>query len=495
MKITGKIMLILTVLLIFILSSCSNKTDANTSNTTANDNKSETSVTAAEIPTTEIKDSLPDNVDYGGYNFRVFVRDRELNHKDFYVESEIGEQLNDAVYNRNKKVEERFNVKFTFKFYPYDDWSVSDLSKSVKSGDDAFDMAAIHGATVSTLSQNNLLVDWNESMPYVDLNAPWWPKDIISNITAFGKLYGATGDISYFYLDYAGCLLFNKELFKNLNLEYPYADVLNGKWTLDKFISIVKQGAADLNGDGVIKPDADRYGLDIFNAWSYPNDIFYCGGDKIISINGDGIPELTMYNDRTVNIYDKFFDMMKSGAANINELDALNLPFKDGRALFLNGSLDSITEYRALDFDVGILPLPKYDETTPKYYVEVNQNTSMIVVPVTSKDTDRTSMIVEALASEGYRSVIPAFYDISLKTKQARDDESSAMLDYIRAGVMCDYGQFDLSILGNGLNNFGAQLVGAQYSEIKNPSFTVLYERNKDIVEKNIEKLKAKYGY
>jgi len=495
MKITGKILLLLTVLSIFILPSCSGKTNANTGNTTAKDNITDAAETAAEEPTTEIKDSLPDNIDYGGSDFMIYIRDRELNNKDFYIESETGDQLNDAVYSRNKKVEERFNVNFKFTLYPYDDWSMTAITKTVKSGDDAFDMAAVHGATMFTLANNDLLLDWHENMPYVDLTAPWWPDGIISNISSFGKLYGATGDVSYTYLDYAACLLFNKDLFKNLNIDYPYADVVNGKWTLDKFISLVKQGKADLNGDGAITTNADRYGLDIMNAWALPNDIFYCGGDRVVSIGTDGIPELTMYNDRTVNIYDKFFDMMGSGAANINELDVTNNPFMDGRSLFYNGSMGDIIKYRALDFDIGILPLPKYDENTAKYFIPVNQNTTMIVAPVTLKNTERTSVIVEALAAEGYRSVIPAYYEVSLKTKQARDDESAAILDYIRDGITCDYGSLDLTLVGNGLNNFGAQLVGAQYSEVKNPSFTILYERSKDIVAKNIEKLKVKYGY
>ena len=492
MKITKKTALFIIVSLILVISSCSAEKDADTGSGPAGDiNITDTAGAgnAAEELKTEIKDSLPDNIDYGGYEFRIFIRDHARNNMDFYIESEVGEQLNDAVYNRNKKVEERFNVNFKFNLYPYEDWAMTAVSNTVKAGDDAFDMAAIHGATVFTLSNGNLILNWYENMPYIDLSAPWWPDGIIGNISSFGKLYGITGDISYTYLDYAGCLLFNKDLFKNLSIEYPYADATNGKWTLDKFISIVKDGKADLNGDGVMTPDADRYGLDIMNAWAFPNEVFYCGGDKMVSINIDGIPELTMYNDRTVSIYDKFFDMLDSGAAQINELNVSTNPFKEGRALFYNGALGDIIENRALEFDIGILPLPKYDEKTPKYFIPVNQNTSMIVAPVTLQNTERTSIITEALAAEGYRTVIPAYYEISLKTKQARDDESAAMMDYIRDGIICDYGQFDVTAMGS-LLNFGAQLV-----QSKNTSFTVIYDRNKAAVERNIEKLKEKYGY
>jgi len=495
MKITKKTILFLAVLLVFIMSSCSEGSDAKSGDPDiANGADKAAGENEQEDLAAEIQDSLPE-ADYGGYDFRIYMRDTVQTNKDFYIESETGDQLDDAIYRRNKKIEERFNINLKFYFYPYEDWAMSDLSKIIKTEDDGFDMAAIHGATVFTMAADNLVLDWRENMPYINLSAPWWPDNIIDNLSIFNKLYGATGDITYLYLDYTGCILFNKELFQDLGIEYPYTDVTSGKWTVDKFMSIVKQGRTDLNGDGVIAPDSDRYGLNIYNGWCYPIEIFYCGGDRVISIDKDGFPELTMYNERTANIYEKFTDMINSGAVYINEINSSTDIFKDKRALFANNALAMVTEYRILDFEIGILPLPKYDENIPKYFAPLNQNTTSIVVPVTSPDTERTSMIIEAFAAEGYRSITPAYYEISLKTKQARDDESLEMLDYIRDGILCDYGQIDVTLVGGGLNNFGAQLVGAQYSEIQNPSFTLLYERNVGIVEQNIEKLKEKYGY
>ena len=502
MKIKRKTALLLTVLLAFILISCSSGNDADNggsgggadADSNANGPVQESGEASPENPAEEIKDSLPE-ADYGGYDFRIYMRDTAQTNKDFYIESQTGDQLDDALYKRNKDIEERFNINLKFYFYPYDDWSVSTLSRIIKSEDDGFDMGAIHTATVFTMAADNLLLDWRENMPYIDFGAPWWPDDIIDNLSIFNKLYSGTGDITYLYLDYTACILFNKEMFKERGLDYPYADVSNGKWTLDSFMSTVKQNTLDLNGDGAITPDADRLGLSIYNGWSYPVEVFYCGGDRVISINNDGFPELTMYNERTVQIYEKFMDMVNGDAAHINELNSAIDLFRDERALFSNNSLEIVTEYRILDFEFGILPLPKYDENTPKYYAPLNQNTTSIIAPVTASNTERTSMIIEAFAAEGYRSITPTYYDISLKTKQARDDESLEMLDYIRDGIICDYGQVDVTLVGDGLNNFGAQLVGFQYSEINNPSFTLLYERNKEIVENNIARLKEKYGY
>jgi ABC-type sugar transport system, periplasmic component len=483
-----KILLFFIITVMIIFTSCSNGNNANSGRESENSKAADVDENLLENETTILKDNLPDNIDYEGYDFTIYLRDTEINYIDFFIETEEGDILNDIVYQRNKKTEERFNINFKYGFFPYDDWSNTTLSNIIMAGDDAFDFAAVHGTAVSRFATSHLTLDWYKNMPYVDLDAPWWPAGIIENLASFKSLYGATGDISYTYLNYAGCLLFNKGLFKNLDIEYPYNDVVNGNWTLDNFISVVKKGMLDLDGDGVMNPDYDMYGLGVGNSYHYPINVFYCAGDRVISIRSDGLPELTMYNERTVEIYDKFFEMMDSGAVHISDLSIPWQGFQHERALMYNASLTDILKNRALEFDIGILPMPKYDESTPKYYLPVNQNTSMIIVPVTAQNTDRTSIIVEALAAEGYNSVIPAYFELNLKTKQARDDESAAMLDYIRDGVLCDYGVFDTNVIG-GLNNFGSSLVET------NTSFTVMYERNKTAVEANIEKLKEEYGF
>ena len=46
---------------------------------------------------------------------------------------------------------------------------------------------------------------------------------------------------------------------------------------------------------------------------------------------------------------------------------------------------------------------------------------------------------MEALCSESYRYVTPAYYETALKVKYTRDDETSRMLDMIRDSVKFDF--------------------------------------------------------
>jgi hypothetical protein len=50
-------------------------------------------------------------------------------------------------------------------------------------------------------------------------------------------------------------------------------------------------------------------------------------------------------------------------------------------------------------------------------------------VPSNAPDIERTGMILEALCYESTDTVIKAYYEVLLKTKISRDDESEKMLD------------------------------------------------------------------
>jgi hypothetical protein len=85
-----------------------------------------------------------------------------------------------------------------------------------------------------------------------------------------------------------------------------------------------------------------------------------------------------------------------------------------------------------METDFGILPLPKYDEEQEQYHDLVSLwAANMISVPKSLSDQERTGIIIEALSAESMYTLTPAFYDVVLKTKAARDEDSAAMLDLI----------------------------------------------------------------
>jgi hypothetical protein len=106
--------------------------------------------------------------------------------------------------------------------------------------------------------------------------------------------------------------------------------------------------------------------------------------------------------------------------------------FSDGGVLFNDVDLYMLKNLRAMETDFGVLPYPKFDEAQADYYTRLGGGDLFFTGKSATKEgLERTGVILEAMACESLKSVIPAYYDIMLKTKFARDEESEEMIDYI----------------------------------------------------------------
>ena len=77
----------------------------------------------------------------------------------------------------------------------------------------------------------------------------------------------------------------------------------------------------------------------------------------------------------------------------------------------------------------GIIPCVKYDESQQDYITYVIAENAGIPAVVT--DMEASSIILEALQYESWKTVRPAYYDIMLKQKYSSDEVSGQMLDII----------------------------------------------------------------
>ena len=100
-----------------------------------------------------------------------------------------------------------------------------------------------------------------------------------------------------------------------------------------------------------------------------------------------------------------------------------------------------VERLRGMEMDFCIIPLPKLDKAQEKYITPNNPHTGAgISIPVTASDLDRTGMILEDLSAESRYTLQPAYYEINLKGKYARDEESQDMLDIILSNTAHDIG-------------------------------------------------------
>ena len=156
------------------------------------------------------------------------------------------------------------------------------------------------------------------------------------------------------------------------------------------------------------------------------------------------MPEFSIDMDRSVRAIEKIHELRASdsvmldttlseqGISNPWSDQGLNGMFKEGRALFYGISLTVMSKMRDMDSDFGVIPYPKLDESDAQYTSYVAGDLAdCIAVPVTASDPERTSAIIEALCCESANIVMPAYYDVTITFKTARDEQTKEMLDYI----------------------------------------------------------------
>jgi hypothetical protein len=108
-----------------------------------------------------------------------------------------------------------------------------------------------------------------------------------------------------------------------------------------------------------------------------------------------------------------------------------------------------------METNFGILPFPKYDEEQETYLSHSYDGHSIFAIPSSLVDTDMSGMIMEALGAESRYSVIPKYYDVVLKGRTTRDDESQEMLDIIRENLFFDFGFVHSVYLDRIYSHFG----------------------------------------
>ena len=397
-----------------------------------------------EIPaeTTMERPDVPEGTNYGGADFRVLVPDpgflRSMD--EIYSEEEIGDVMNDAVYTRNRLIENMLNINIRLVIGPSGHWLV-DLPvyarKIIQAGDDAFD--AMDGVYQPPLAFAGLLANLY-NVPNMNLAKPWWDQRMIEDLS-FGKskLYYIIGDIGYYGMSGVSCYIFNKRLFADNGFEYPYEKVRQGKWTFDEFEKLVKEAARDLDGDGIMDYK-DQWGF-AGNSGTVLWSMLGCG-EKIVSLDANGIPYLNSLNERHIQVVtalgkltsDKNNVLLAENIKSSDPYEEISAARLDGRILFFNTTIAGIPDLREYEYDFGVLPHPKFDENQKEYCnpaTSYSSGASSFSIPITNTDVERTGMILDVTAGYSGDIIIPALIDVALKSKFTRDEESAEMIELI----------------------------------------------------------------
>lgn len=388
---------------------------------------------------TKVSDDLPES-DFEGYQFNIFNSNPESNNWFTTVHvtaaEDSGEAIPSAIFNRNLFVEDRLNIKIV-----ETEQTAAQIKNAITAGDGSIDMSLMQGANILSYAQSGYLKNLFE-MPYQNFDKPYWDANAAEQLSICGKLYVGVGDFITTQIDETSCMFFNKNLVADHGVEDPYELVHEGKWTLDKLGEMSAISGNDVNGDGKFD-DNDDYGLMSWRGVFYMFLLNGCG-HTLIEKNEEDVPVFTFYNENFINSFEKILNIvhgdesvyydaeMKKNTRGI-ALDhrVQEIMFPADQVMFWVECISWAKALREMEANFGILPAPKFDEAQSQYYSCNNGNFFGMSIPVSVTDVDRTSIILEAMQSASTDTVLAAYYDVTLKTKLTRDEESASMVDII----------------------------------------------------------------
>ena len=300
---------------------------------------------------------------------------------EFEQTEEVDDAALSAIYKRNMAIQERLGVELVFTAEPGDStaWRtfVGRVQNALDGGMHDFDIVSGYARAVGAMAVKGLTTNLSAiENSYIDLEKPWWPSNIVSNLALENNLYFITGDMSTNTIYSMLTLFFNKELVnkqfeqkagdyfaKNPHVktaESPSKDnpeggnsasnmiyemVYAGKWTIDEFLALCEGTYVDNGNDGVTGDD--KYGL---SGMYYEMVLFYGGCNlrmlepttdgTVLKVSDDWVSSKTLKLITKLNRLLSSNDYHNSSKTDVSYLS----PFTNGKGYFCEFLVSNILD-------------------------------------------------------------------------------------------------------------------------------------------------------
>jgi len=481
--------LLLALLMVLPLAACAeDKTSADTTaaDTTAAVADTEAITEPVETVDPNTVDDLPADLNFGDTTFTVYTRKHESIHAELNIAESNGEQLNDAIYQRGRDIEDRLGIVLDEFVTPTADTTA--VKTAIQAGDDTYKLASVRCVYAVEYASNDLGYDWAD-VDHIDLSKDYWYDTINENLTIAGKTFAAAGAYNLSSFDFTHILMFNKQLINDLTLESPYDIVKNGQWTWDKLNEMGTAAVSDANGDGKMELGADRFGLFMVSKQVMPS-FWISANQQSIHKDENDIPQFTMAtDDALLDVMIKTYELMWDNnfwyqfLIDKQSSPDLNAAFVENQALFMNSTFFYVKDYREMEADFGIIPFPKYTAEQDNYYSRIEGcDLPLIPICLSQEQANMSGAFLEAMASYSLKNTVPVYYDVYLQSRIARDSESGEMLDIIFENRIFDLG--DTVWCPNIRDSFVYSMFNAN-----NRNLTSMMKKSSNAVQKVIDKI------
>ncbi len=428
---------------------------------------------------------IPEDLQFPGTTIR-FLYWEDVERPEFFVEDTNAEAVNDAIWNRNTRVEDQFQITLDFIGTPgnYNNQTsfVNACINSTQSGADAHDIFAGYSMTGATLMTQGVAQDMTK-YDIMEFDKPWWPDSLIDKATIRGGIYFASGDISTMFLYMMYGSFFNKGMFKDIHGDPStlYDLVYDDQWTLDKLIEYSTGVYSDLNGDTSASL-GDRFGF-VTNNIHF--DSFYTGADLCtVTTDNDGrlILSADLESQKTIDLLTKVNSFLHdSGDCWRSDNSTI---FSEEQALF---TIDRVYlasgKLKESDFEFGILPIPKYDAEQEDYRTCMAFPFTTYVLSTASPDANAAASTLELMAYQSYLLITPALFEESMKVRYSDAGDDSLMYNIIRENVVIDLGR----LMTTQVSNLSYSIFRNAVQNNQTGSWSALLKTNVKMFKKKID--------
>ena len=389
-------------------------------------------------------DTLPDN-DTGYTELRAMAIESNCISDDLAGSTSAVDQ---ALITRDNIVEERYGIDIVYS--PVTARFVMDtMRQSVLSGDNSFNVFLYQAQELMTLATEGLLQDLNE-VPNLNFDGEWWSQSLCKNLLINDKLYTAAGQWSQWYFGAPVALAYNKDLASDYGIEGIDELVDSGNWTLETMKELCKNHniTVDKDNNGIMN-EKDTYMISAYSPVLY--GLYASAGGRFSTLNKDtGAIQVNIASDANIQRLDAAIGVFNSQTTYYSDLIAeVETVFKDERSLFFYAPLGFTADLLDVEFDYGILPTPKLNESQNKYIACANpQSNFCLSIPtgLGEEETEFVGLILEAYNFTSSVYLKPAKYDSFMKHRVAADPASSTRLDdmfnslYFDMNLVMDFG-------------------------------------------------------
>ncbi len=397
--------------------------------------------------------SLP-AIDYEGASFVIATPRPEL-----IDPSESSTAYSVAKYERNKKVEEKYNIRIVSQ--TVDESTYAETVRLSVQADEYFaDLLMIPQYTIGTFVADGSLMNLN-SLPFFRTDVPYFDASSVEAASIGNNTYAVAGPASFDQF-MPTAVFFNRDLFEANGLTLPYEDVYANTWTWDRFFELCASVESINASTGTsLTSYATQY-----SPTTLPSAVFFSCGEQLIGTE-NGTPSLA-YTDSSADAVSVLKTLFGDPNAHTESDTGVN-SFYTGKSLFLIDRLYLTSWMINGSQNWGILPLPKMSSEQPYYVSLAAPETLFFAAQTNAGDAESTSVILSALNAASY-GLLPDAYITDAMHHTLRDNDSANMMEILYYSRTYDFSVSfanpDETLYAATIGGLDSVLLGREFSDL-----------------------------